>query len=171
KKRVNVGLFREELYSRVHVVNVDIPPLRARKGDLPLLVQFFLKELSRPGAAMPRVSQAAWTALAQFPFPGNVRQLEHAIQHAVVLAGDADDIDVQHLPRDIAHAGDIVQAGSPVPRPLGAALKEFEREYLLRALAEADGKRTLAAEILGISRKNLWEKLRMHGFSDSGSGA
>ena len=55
--------------------------------------------------------------------------------------------------------------------PLGAALKEFEREYLLRALAEADGKRTLAAEILGISRKNLWEKLRMHGFSDSGSGA
>ena len=64
-----------------------------------------------------------------------------------------------------------VLAGSPLPRPLGAALKEFEREYLLRALAEADGKRTLAAEILGISRKNLWEKLRMHGFSDSGSGA
>ena len=81
------------------------------------------------------------------------------------------DIDIQHLPRDIAHAGDVVLTGSPLPRPLGAALKEFEREYLLRALAEADGKRTLAAEILGISRKNLWEKLRMHGFSDSGSGA
>jgi DNA-binding NtrC family response regulator len=87
----------------------------------------------------------------------------------VVLAGDAD-IDIQHLPRDIAHSGDVVLTGSPVPRPLGAAMKEFEREYLLRALAEADGKRTLAAEILGISRKNLWEKLRMHGFSDSGTG-
>jgi len=170
KERVAEGLFREDLYYRLNVLNIDIPPLRERKGDLPLLVQFFLKKLGKQAGAAPRLSQAAWTALSQFAFPGNVRQLEHAIQHAVVLAGDAN-IDVQHLPRDIAHAGDIVLAGSPVPRPLGAALKEFEREYLLRALAEADGKRTLAAEILGISRKNLWEKLRMHGFSDSGSGA
>jgi len=169
KERVDEGLFREDLYYRLNVLNIDIPPLRDRKGDLPLLVQYFLNKLGKPGAAAPRLSQAAWTALSQFPFPGNVRQLEHAIQHAVVLAGNAN-IDIQHLPRDIAHAGDIVMAGSPVPRPLGAAMKEFEREYLLRALAEADGKRTLAAEILGISRKNLWEKLRMHGFSDSGQG-
>jgi len=169
KERVNEGLFREDLYYRLNVLNIDIPPLRERKGDLPLLVQYFLKKLGKPGAAAPRLSQAAWTALSQFPFPGNVRQLEHAIQHAVVLAIDSD-IDIQHLPRDIAHAGDIIPAGAPVPRPLGAAMKEFEREYLLRALAEADGKRTLAAEILGISRKNLWEKLRMHGFSDSGTG-
>jgi DNA-binding NtrC family response regulator len=164
------GLFREDLYYRLNVLNVDIPPLRERKGDLPLLVQYFLKKLGKQAATGRRVSQAAWTALTQFPFPGNVRQLEHAIQHAVVLAGDGD-IDIQHLPRDIAHAGDVVTAGAPLPRPLGAALKEFEREYLLRALAEADGKRTLAAEILGISRKNLWEKLRMHGFSDSGTGS
>jgi len=170
KERVNEGLFREDLYYRLNVLNVDIPPLRERKGDLPLLVQYFLKKLGKGGSTSPRLSQSAWTALAQFAFPGNVRQLEHAIQHAVVLAGDSD-IEIQHLPREIAHAGDVVLAGSPLPRPLGAALKEFEREYLLRALAEADGKRTLAAEILGISRKNLWEKLRMHGFSDSGSGA
>jgi DNA-binding NtrC family response regulator len=166
KERVVDGLFREDLYYRLNVLNVDIPPLRERKGDLPLLVQYFLKKLGKAGAPAPRLSQAAWTALSQFPFPGNVRQLEHAIQHAVVLASGAD-IDLRHLPRDIAHAGDVVLAGSPLPRPLGAALKEFEREYLLRALAEAEGKRTLAAEILGISRKNLWEKLRMHGFSDS----
>jgi len=171
KERVTEGQFREDLYYRLNVLNVDIPPLRERKGDLPLLVQYFLKKLGKPGAPSARLSQAAWTALSQFAFPGNVRQLEHAIQHAVVLAGDATDIDIQHLPRDIAHAGDVVLAGSPLPRPLGAALKEFEREYLLRALAEADGKRTLAAEILGISRKNLWEKLRMHGFSDSGAGS
>jgi DNA-binding NtrC family response regulator len=170
KDRVTEGLFREDLYYRLNVLNIDIPPLRERKGDLPLLVQYFLKKLGKPGMAAPRLSQAAWTALSQFPFPGNVRQLEHAIQHAVVLAAEGDDIDIRHLPRDIAHAGDIIPAGSPVPRPLGAAMKEFEREYLLRALAEADGKRTLAAEILGISRKNLWEKLRMHGFSDSGTG-
>ena len=166
KERVSEGLFREDLYYRLNVLNVDIPPLRERKGDLPLLVQFFLKKLGKPGGAAPKLTQGAWAALSQFAFPGNVRQLEHAIQHAVVLAGEAV-IDIQHLPRDIAHAGDVILAGSPLPRPLGAALKEFEREYLLRALAEAEGKRTLAAEILGISRKNLWEKLRMHGFSET----
>jgi two-component system, NtrC family, response regulator AtoC len=94
-----------------------------------------------------------------------VRELGHAIEHAAVLA-DGGDIDVRHLPRDIARAGEIAEGPASPPRPLGTALKEFEREYLQRALAQADGKRTVAAEILGISRKNLWEKLRMHGFND-----
>src|SRR5262249_21288187 len=119
KDRVAEGLFREDLYYRLNVLNVDIPPLRERKGDLPLLVQYFLKKLGKPGSMGRRVSQAAWSALAQFAFPGNVRQLEHAIQHAVVLAGDGD-IDIQHLPRDIAHAGDAIITGAPLPRPLGA---------------------------------------------------
>ena len=84
------------------MLNIDIPPLRERRGDLPLLVQYFLKKLATSQAkATPRVSPAAWSALAEFPFPGNVRQLGHAIEHAVVLAGGSD-IDVQHLPRDIA---------------------------------------------------------------------
>ena len=167
KSRITEGLFREDLYYRLNVLNIDIPPLRERRGDLPLLVQFFLKKLGNKQAkTTPRVSQAAWSALAEFPFPGNVRQLEHAIQHAVVLAGGSD-IDLQHLPREIARAGESLRPGTPVPRPLGTAMKEFEREYLQRALAQAEGKRTLAAEILGISRKNLWEKLRMHGFSDA----
>src|ERR1043165_4584115 len=78
KDRVNEGLFREDLYYRLNVLNIDIPPLRERKGDLPLLVQYFLKKLGKAGNASPRLSQAAWTALSQFAFPGNVRQLEHA---------------------------------------------------------------------------------------------
>ena len=129
------------------------------------------KKLGKPGARAPRLSPAAWTALSQYAFPGNVRELEHAIQHAVVLAGGRRHRRPAPAARHRARGRHRRSAGSPVPRPLGAALKEFEREYLLRALAEADGKRTLAAEILGISRKNLWEKLRMHGFSDSGTGA
>jgi DNA-binding NtrC family response regulator len=165
KERIAAGLFREDLYYRLNVLNVDIPPLRDRKGDLPLLVQYYLKKLTKPGKSTPRVSPAAWIALAEYPFPGNVRQLGHAVEHAMVLAGGAE-IEVHHLPREIARAGEISRATAPVPRPLGTALKEFEREYLQRALAQADGKRTLAAEILGISRKNLWEKLRMHGFND-----
>src|SRR5580765_4185573 len=87
KERVDEELFREYLYYRLNVLNVDIPPLRERKGDLPLLVQYFLKKFTRPGKAAPRLSPAAWTALAEFAFPGNVRQLGHAIEHAVVLAG------------------------------------------------------------------------------------
>jgi transcriptional regulator with PAS, ATPase and Fis domain len=165
KERITAGLFREDLYYRLNVLNIDIPPLRERKGDLPLLVQYFLRKFTRPGRSTPRLSTAAWTALSEFPFPGNVRQLGHAIEHAVVLAGDST-IDVQHLPRDVAQAGEAARSPTPVPRPLGTAIKEFEREYLQRALAQADGKRTLAAEILGISRKNLWEKLRTHGFGD-----
>ena len=144
---------------------MNIPALRERRGDLPLLVQYFLRKFTRPGRTLPKVTPSAWNALSQFPFPGNVRELGHAIEHAAVLA-DGSDIDVRHLPRDIAQAGEGAAAPPVAPRPLGTALKEFEREYLQRALAQADGKRTVAAEILGISRKNLWEKLRMHGFSD-----
>jgi DNA-binding NtrC family response regulator len=165
KERILTGNFREDLYYRINVLNVDLPPLRERKGDLPLLVQYFLKKLARPGKPPPRLSPQAWAALSAFPFPGNVRQLSHAIEHAVVLA-NGDEIDLQHLPRDIVGETELGAATAPVPRPLNTAMKEFEREYLQRALAQADGKRTLAAEILGISRKNLWEKLRMHGFSE-----
>jgi two-component system response regulator AtoC len=165
KDRIARGLFREDLYYRINVLNVDLPALRERKGDLPLLVQYFLKKLTRPGKTTPTLSPAAWSALSAFPFPGNVRQLGHAIEHAVVLAGD-DVIDLQHLPRDIVGRSDTPAQGTQLARPLGPALKEFERDYLQRALAQASGKRTLAAEILGISRKNLWEKLRMHGVGE-----
>jgi DNA-binding NtrC family response regulator len=165
KERIAQGLFREDLYYRINVLNVDLPPLRDRKGDLPLLVQYFLKKVTRPGKSPPTLSPAAWAALAAFPFPGNVRQLGHAIEHAVVLAGEGL-VDLQHLPRDIVGRMEPSPLATQVARPLGTALKEFERDYLQRALAQASGKRTLAAEILGISRKNLWEKLRMHGFSD-----
>jgi DNA-binding NtrC family response regulator len=165
KERIAQGLFREDLFYRLNVLNVDIPPLRDRTGDLPLLVQYYLKKFTKPGKTVPRVTASAWGALAQYPFPGNVRELGHAIEHAVVLAG-GEDIDIRHLPRDIARAGETARVQTAAPRPLSTAMKEFERDYLQRALAQADGKRTLAAEILGISRKNLWEKLRMHGFSD-----
>ncbi len=164
KERIATGLFREDLYYRVNVLNVDIPPLRDRKGDLPLLVQYFLKSFTRPGKSPLTLSPGAWAALAAFPFPGNVRQLSHAIEHAVVLAGEGE-IHLRHLPRDVIGTADDAPPIETCARPLGTALKEFERDYLQRALAQAAGKRTLAAEILGISRKNLWEKLRLHGVS------
>jgi two-component system response regulator AtoC len=165
KERMAAGTFREDLYYRLNVLDVDLPPLRERQGDLPLLVQYFLKKFTPPGQATPGVSPAAWNALAQFPFPGNVRELGHAIEHASVLAA-GNEIELRHLPGDIARSGKGIEPPMPATQPLGIALKEFEREYLQRALTRAEGKRMVAAEILGISRKNLWEKLRTHGFSD-----
>jgi DNA-binding NtrC family response regulator len=117
------------------------------------------------GAPLPEVSVTAWQALSLYAFPGNVRELAHAVQHAVVLARGGP-IDVAHLPEDIAHIA-MRAAGERAVRPLAAVLRDAERECLLAALTFTDGKRIKAAELLGISRKNLWEKLKGHGISDS----
>ena len=136
---------------------------RERPGDL--------RSWSEPcfaaeGGERPAISPRAWAALAQYPFPGNVRELMHAVEHAVVLARGGE-IDLAQLPRDIVGPGAPADAAEAPLRPLSLAIDEFEHEYLLRALAAAGGKKTRAAEMLGISRKNLWEKLRDHAVSDS----
>jgi DNA-binding NtrC family response regulator len=165
RRRIAEGHFREDLFYRLNVVAVHIPPLRERPGDLPLLVNHFLRLHLPKGAPLPDVSVAAWQALTAYPFLGNVRELGHAIHHAVVLSR-GKTIELEHLPDDITRL-----AASPEPdravKPLGQVVKQAERDHLMRALAVAGGKRVRAAELLGISRKNLWEKLRAHGLSDS----
>ncbi len=165
KDLIAEGRFREDLYYRLNVLDIHVPPLGERKGDLPLLVEHFLRKFGgdKPRAIAPR----AWAALSHYAYPGNVRELEHAVHHAVALAGERE-IDLEHLPADIAgvtpaEATSVVSNGL---EPLAAAIKSFEREYLLRALKATSGQRTHAAELLGISRKNLWEKLRAHGIGD-----
>jgi two-component system response regulator AtoC len=165
KRQIMDGKFREDLYYRINVLNIHIPPLRERQGDLPLLIGYFLSCLTPPGKQQPTLSPRAYAALAEYPFPGNIRELKHAIEHAVVLAR-GQEIDLEHLPEDIAGAPRATEKtnGHAGPfYPLSAAIKEFEREYLLRALDRANGKKSEAAAILGISRKNLWEKLRAYG--------
>ncbi len=165
RDRIKEGRFREDLYYRLNVLDIEIPPLRERRGDLPLLLQYFLNKFTQPGKPPSTISPRAWAVLSQYHFPGNVREFAHAIEHAVVLAGGGE-IEVEHLPGGITGALDgaaSIPAGSL--RSLSAALKEFEHEYLMRALAQANGKKMKAAEILGISRKNLWEKLRLHGIA------
>jgi DNA-binding NtrC family response regulator len=163
-QRVKAGSFREDLYYRINVIEIPLPPLRERTGDLPILLLHFVKHFAAPQGYLPGISPAAWAALARYPFPGNVRELSHAVEHAMVLAGGRD-IDVAHLPPAIV--------GGPLPpkaqlettqpqsvRPLHLALRDFEHQYLLRALDATEGKRTRTAELLRISRKTLWEKLR-----------
>ena len=135
---VKAGLFREDLYYRLNVLSLDLPPLRERDGDLPLLAQYFLNRFHRRGSAPTRVSSAAWSALSAFDFPGNVRQLGHAIEHAIVMAGDGE-IEPRHLPAEITAGPGAVT----IPRPsqtLHVAKQEFEREYMRHVLDHSDGK-------------------------------
>jgi DNA-binding NtrC family response regulator len=162
RELIAAGAFREDLYYRLNVLDVTIPALRERRGDLPLLIQHYLRRFAADGQPAPVMSPRAFAALCEYRFPGNVRELAHAIEHAVVLARGGE-IDLEHLPADITGAE---PAGSPTldqPRPLALATKEFEREYLARTLTFTGGKRARAAALLGISRKTLWEKLRAHG--------
>jgi len=160
KERITQHAFREDLYFRLKVLELPVPPLRERRGDLMLLVEHFL----RGDGSGPKVEMTgrALAAINHYGFPGNVRELEHAIRYALALA-ESNIVDLIHLPPEIAGIG--VGEGQGQPRSLSEAMRDFEREYLKRALVRASGKRTYAAQLLGISRKNLWEKLRAYGLS------
>jgi DNA-binding NtrC family response regulator len=166
RRRISEGLFREDLYYRLNVVGLHIPPLRDRPGDLPVLVNHFFQFYLPPNAPPPEISVAGWQALSTYPFLGNVRELAHAIQHAVVLARGGV-IGPEHLPEDITRAAHAGAEDERELRPLALVVKDAERAHILRVLAITRGKRAQAADLLGISRKNLWEKLRAHGISDS----
>ncbi len=156
KDLVASGQFREDLFYRIHVLDVEIPPLRERRGDLRLLVDHFVGAYAKPGAAM-ELSPGAWAALAQHRFPGNVRELQHVIQRALVMARGRR-VEASHLPPELR----IGPASNDDPqgvRTLAQAMRTFERSYLERALKLANGNKTRAAKLLGISRKNLWERL------------
>jgi len=163
KELVDEQRFREDLYFRVKVLHIALPPLRERQGDIPLLVSHFVRRLA--GELPPAVPADTWALLSHYDFPGNVRELEHTIEHAVVLARAecADEIRPEHLPEEVNSSS---SSPSGALAPLTTAVKSFERQYLLRALGCVAGSRTRAAELLGISRKNLWEKLRAHGVTD-----
>lgn len=165
KKLIQEGTFREDLFYRLNVLDISIPALRDREGDLPLLAQHFLERFSK--GSPPSISPAAWAALSRHPFYGNVRELEHALQRAVVLSR-GKEIQPDHFPREITGNPRIANTREHQEgvRPLSVAVKEFERAYIERALKAADGKKARAASMLAISRKNLWEKCKGLGISD-----
>jgi DNA-binding NtrC family response regulator len=172
------GLFREDLYYRLKLFRLVMPPLREREGDVPLLVEHFCQ---KHGATRtpPELTPAAWAVLTRHHFPGNLRELEHAIRHAIAFA-DSGAIDVEHLPAELSAAAHVAARGTPSQPvataasnavtdeaappvgPLETALVEFERDYVLRALAQNGGNRSLTASLLGISRKALWAKLKRY---------
>lgn len=154
---VRSGRFRRDLYDRLNVVRIDIPPLRQRPEDLRTLVDHWVRVFNRRhGRTIRGLAADAWACLASYPFPGNVRELKNAIEHAFVLA-EADLITLADLPEDVAASGRPSSVGS-VP-PLEAAQAPVIRE----ALRRHHGNRTRAAHSLGVSRNTLWRKMRTLG--------
>jgi DNA-binding NtrC family response regulator len=165
-KMAREGSFREDLYYRLNVIPIQLPPLRERREDIPLLARHFLDKFA-PGTPM-QIAQGAMRVLMAYPWPGNVRQLENAIERAVTLSGGRKEIDVADLPPEIQ---DAPQAGVAAPfvdfpdegLDLPAYLQSIERDLIQRSLQRTGGNRNKAAELLRIKRTTLVEKLKRLG--------
>jgi len=166
-ERVREGRFREDLYYRINVVPLLLPPLRERRGDVGLLVAHFIARHGRGRAFTLARSTAAM--LERYAWPGNVRELENAVQRAIALAGEKSELAAEDLmPLDPRWRG-AVEVVEGV-RPLREVLRETEIAHIRLALAETGGHRSQTAELLGISRKVLWEKMRDHKILVDGEG-
>lgn len=159
------GQLLEGLGDRLRVLELPVPPLRQRGDDLMLLLEHQLRRLASPSSP-PELSVSALAALSAYPFPGNVRELAQALRRALVVSGGRR-IELAHLPPEIAGPHAEETDARPETRSLPEAVRAFEREYLKRVLQKSEGHRARAAQLLGISRKNLWEKLKGYGISDA----
>ena len=164
KARVAAGEFREDLYYRLDVVAVTLPPLRERKDDMPLLAEYVIKQLSRkhgwPGLAL---APEAVAELCRRSWPGNVREFRNALARAAILARGRV-IGAEHLSGEEPHAAPpVTPVSSGNVLDLRAAVAETERRVIRQALEQAGGNRTRAALLLGISRRQLFDKVRAYG--------
>lgn len=164
EEMIEAGTFREDLYYRLNVVRMNIPPLRKRKSDIPLLVDYFLKRYSKANnKTVTGISKEAMDLLMKYDFPGNVRELENIIEQAVVL-GREKLITTRDLPMPIK----AVRTGSSTQKALESGtfverVEAFEQELINEAMEEAEGIQTKAARILGITERHLRYKLKKYG--------
>jgi transcriptional regulator with GAF, ATPase, and Fis domain len=158
RRQVEAGQFRDDLYYRLNVISIQLPPLRDRKEDIPLLAQHFLKKYNvKEGKHILNFAGSAMEALMDYDWPGNVRQLENAISHAVILS-QGDLITRRHFPRFLRESA---------PSSVFTSLAENERHLILRVLQEANWNKHDAARRLKVSRSTLYSKMRRHGLEKS----
>ena len=156
-EEVKKGTFREDLYYRLRVIPIKLPPLRKRKEDIPGLIKHFLHEYSLKRGVAMSLSTRAMDYLLAYEYPGNIRELKNIIERASILA-PLSEISHRDLPSDLT--GMEQETAENTPLLLSEAVARTEKEVICKALHKSDYSRTKAAEILGISRKNLWEKMR-----------
>ena len=159
QQAIESGEFRKDLYYRLNVVSLDLPPLAARRGDIPLLAQYFLEKHSVLMAReTPALAKEVLEILKEYDFHGNVRELENIVERGIALATNAQ-IGPEQLPDDIRQFRIKTFRRKDGRMP---TLEEQEIEYIKRVLAETDGNKTLAAETLGIDRVSLWRKIKRY---------
>jgi two-component system response regulator AtoC len=174
---VREGRFREDLYYRLNVVRIAVPPLRERKEDIPLLAGYLLERIRvRLGKPRKRLAAEAMDALLEYPFPGNIRELENILERAMIVCDDdvilAGDLDLHRAgpKKALTETASADQAAGPEPAgpaPVGPApsisMTDVERDAIARALKKWNGNRTKAAEELGISRRTILYKIKKYG--------
>jgi DNA-binding NtrC family response regulator len=159
---VREGTFREDLFYRLNVVRINVPPLRERREDIPLLVNAFVAEFSEAnGKPVKPLGTRLTEELQRHPWPGNVRQLRNVIEGMVVMS-TGKEITLKNLPPDIRSAPAQTES---IQLPLGASMKEAEKEMIRATLHHTAGNRARAAKILGLGRKTLYRKMALHGIS------
>lgn len=161
EQAVASGQLRQDLYFRLNVFHIHLPPLRDHKEDLPLLVEHLLADISaKHGKRVTGVAADAMDLLRSHPWPGNVRELRNVLERAVI-ASDRGTVNRQHLPPDFGHAPAVSTSGlSGLRFPVGTTVDDAERELILQTLAATSHNKTRAAELLGISLKTLHNKLK-----------
>jgi len=158
--------FREDLYFRLNVVRIDLPALRDRPEDIPVLVSHFCQKYARAGQKPPAVSDEAMEVLKKAPWPGNIRQLENAVERACVTTRDGV-IKLQNLPRDIGGRVETknpfqVDLARPLPEQLAEITAAFEERYLRKALRKTRGHVGKCAKITGLSRRSITDKIAQY---------
>lgn len=156
RKMVEEGKFREDLWYRLDVVRITVPPLRERRGDIPLLAAAFLKRFNERYGLDTRITESGMRALSEYDWPGNVRQLQHMIERLVILAPGG------RITEDAVE--EAIRASNPKEEP-GETLAEAEAEQVRKVLAATGGNKSRAARILGIERKTLYRKLERMGLA------
>jgi transcriptional regulator with PAS, ATPase and Fis domain len=162
---VKKGSFREDLFYRLNVFSIRVPPLRERVGDIPILVHHFIKKFNQKNhQAIRGLSREAMDGLAAYPFPGNVRELENEIERAMAMADDGKTIELWNLSERIRSKSTC----HPHPSKMQGTLKEMvegmEKALLLQMLEQYQGNKTKIASHLGLSRFGLIKKMRRYGF-------
>lgn len=161
EKAIKEGTFREELYYRLNVVPIHLPPLRERMGDLSLLTEHFLQKYNQEtGKKVQNISPEAMDSLMRYDWPGNIRELENVIERAVILS-DGESIVPEDLSLNPSHIEPFMEAKDNLKEALG----EYEREHIIRILAKTDKNKSRAAQALGVSLSSLYRKLEELGIS------
>jgi DNA-binding NtrC family response regulator len=169
EQRVSEGKFREDLYYRLSVIRIHVPPLRERREEIPHLSTFFLREASeRLGKPDVELSSDALDVFSQYWWPGNVRQLKNEVQRAVALSVPGQQVEPAHLSPEISHTR--LPSGMPgtpmrtrAPANLASAIEQVERDMIQAALDRAGGNISETARALGLTRRGLYLKLRRLG--------